>query len=465
MYHLLCSTISYCMLLYFRRIWHSCIVSSVHLREVSCSITCKTHVSIQDSIVRDSGVKQVKIQTPGHQKFIIIIIIIHQHRTNRSIHHLSINQEFFFNNNQQIIKILISENHYCSSFLQLIQFSTMISNASRKTLTSVVSRNNRFLASTVTHHSRSASTLIVAEPTPSSSTELAPATLSSITAAQKLHSGPITILNTNPSLDTQSLPPSVTCVINTNVKDTLAETMSTLIQQVQESKSFTHILAPATKFGSNLVPRAAAMIDASPVVDVIDVLGEDTFIRPMYAGNALAKVQSTENVKVLSVRTTAFDKAPCGDSASTTVEQMETDDVIQTLTEHVSSNESQSDRPDLSSAGVVISGGRGLKDGNNFELLYKLADKLNGAVGASRAAVDAGFVPNDMQVGQTGKVVAPDLYIAVGISGAIQHLSGMKDSKTIVAINNDAEAPIFQVADYGLTQDLFKAVPELTEKV
>ena len=351
----------------------------------------------------------------------------------------------------------------------------MISNASRKTLTSLVSKNNRFLASSVTHQRtcRSASTLIVAEPTPSSSTELAPATLSSITAAQKLHSGPITLLhsgpitllNTNPSLDTQSLPPSVTCVINTNVKDTLAETMSTLIQKVQESKSFTHILAPATKFGSNLVPRAAAMIDASPIVDVIDVLGEDTFIRPMYAGNALAKVQSTENVKVLSVRSTAFDKAPCGDSGSATVEQMETDDVIQTLTEHVSSNESQSDRPDLSSAGVVISGGRGMKDGTNFELLYKLADKLNGAVGASRAAVDAGFVPNDMQVGQTGKVVAPDLYIAVGISGAIQHLSGMKDSKTIVAINNDAEAPIFQVADYGLTQDLFKAVPELTEKV
>ncbi len=343
----------------------------------------------------------------------------------------------------------------------------MISNASRQSLI-IATKNlsHRICRTTASNARRSASTLVVAEPTSSSSTELAPATLSSITAAEKLHSGPITLLNTNPSLDTKSLPPSITNVINsTKVKDpTLAETMSTLIQKAQESKSFTHIVAPATKFGGNVVPRAAAMIDASPIIDVIDVLNEDTFIRPMYAGNALAKVQSTESVKVLSVRSTAFDKAVSSDSTAT-VEEMETEEVVQTLTEHVSSNESQSDRPDLSSAGVVISGGRGMKDGDNFEMLYKLADKLNGAVGASRAAVDAGFVPNDMQVGQTGKVVAPDLYIAVGISGAIQHLSGMKDSKTIVAINNDAEAPIFQVADYGLSQDLFKAVPELTDKV
>mmetsp|Transcript_15874 Transcript_15874/g.18446 ORF Transcript_15874/g.18446 Transcript_15874/m.18446 type:complete len:336 (+) Transcript_15874:272-1279(+) len=311
---------------------------------------------------------------------------------------------------------------------------------------------------------RSASTLIVAEPTPPSATELAPSTLSSITAAQKLHSGPITVLNTNPSLDTSNLPSSVTAVINTNVKNTLAETISLIIKKAHDANSYSHIIAPATKFGSNILPRAAAMMDYSPVTDVIDVLSEDTFVRPMYAGNALAKVQSTESVKVISIRSTAFDKAECGASSSPAVEQLDLDEE-QKLTEFVSSNESQSDRPDLSSASVVVSGGRGMKNGENFEMLNQVADKLNGAVGASRAAVDAGFVPNDLQVGQTGKVVAPDLYLAVGISGAIQHLSGMKDSKTIVAINNDPDAPIFQVADYGLVQDLFKVVPEFTEKV
>ncbi len=336
-----------------------------------------------------------------------------------------------------------------------------LNNASRQSFQKTL----RFLSSTNT---RLASTLIVAEPTPSSSTTLAPATLASLTAAQKLHSGPITLLNTNPSLDVSSLPSSISHVFQaTQLSDNiLAETISTIISNLQSSKSYTHIVAPATKFGSNIVPRTAAMIDASPITDVIDVLGEDTFVRPMYAGNALAKVQSTESVKVLSVRSTAFEKAECSTTTSDpVVETMETE--IQTMTEFVSSNESQSDRPDLSSASVVISGGRGMKDGTNFDLLYQLADQFNGgaAVGASRAAVDAGFVPNDMQVGQTGKVVAPDLYIAVGISGAIQHLSGMKDSKTIVAINNDPEAPIFQVADYGLTQDLFKVLPELTDKV
>jgi electron transfer flavoprotein alpha subunit len=323
--------------------------------------------------------------------------------------------------------------------------------------------NRSRLLSSASSSSRSASTLIIAEPTPASSTSLAPATLSSITAAQKLHSGPITILNTNPSLDTSSLPSSVSCILNSEVNDNLAETISTLVQKAQSTKQFTHIVAPATKFGGNVLPRAAAMIDSSPITDVIDVLSDDTFIRPIYAGNALAKVQSTESVKVLSVRSTAFDQAECDTSGAAETEELEAQ--IQSMTSYVSSNESESDRPELSSASVVISGGRGMKDGDNFEMLYALADKMNGAVGASRAAVDAGFVPNDMQVGQTGKVVAPDLYIAVGISGAIQHLSGMKDSKTIVAINNDPEAPIFQVADYGLTQDLFKSVPELTEKV
>ncbi len=268
----------------------------------------------------------------------------------------------------------------------------------------------------------STSTLIVAEPTAPSSTTLAPATLSSITAAQKLHSGPITLLNSNPSLDTTQLPPSISTVLNHTKDNTLAETISSLILQAQKSKSFTHIIAPATKFGSNVIPRAAAMMDVSPVLDVIDILSDDTFIRPMYAGNALAKVQSTESLKVLSVRSTAFEKAtidPSG-NGNATVEELHDND-NQTMTQYISSNESSTDRPDLSSASVVVSGGRGLKDGKNFELLYTLADKLNGAaVGASRAAVDAGFVPNDMQVGQTGKVVAPDLYVAVGISGAIQ---------------------------------------------
>ena len=255
--------------------------------------------------------------------------------------------------------------------------------------------------------SRLASTLIIAEPTDDNT--LAPATLSTITAAQKLHDGPIALLThaSTPS----AVPAGVSTVITTNVKSILAESVSEAIQSAHTQHSFTHILAPATKFGANVLPRAAALIEASPITDVIEVVDEETFVRPMYAGNVLAKVQSTEAVKVLSIRSTAFEKAQVDESSSPIQETMEVKE--NTLSEFVEAHVSKSDRPELGSASTVVSGGRGLKSGENFELLEKLADKLNAAVGASRAAVDAGFVPNDWQVGQTGKVVAPDLYFAV----------------------------------------------------
>ena len=216
-----------------------------------------------------------------------------------------------------------------------------------------------------------------------------------------------------------------------------------------KDKGFTHVVAPVGNKMKDFVPRVAAALGVSPVTEVVEVLGEDAFVRPMYAGNALATVKAGGDVKVLTVRATAFDKCDAGDEAAA----------------FVSASSGGGDRPDLTAARVVIAGGRGMKSGENFGMLETLADKLGGAVGASRAAVDAGMVPNELQVGQTGKVVAPELYVAVGISGAIQHLAGMKDSKTIVAINKDAEAPIFQVADYGLVDDLFKVCPELTEKL
>lgn len=236
---------------------------------------------------------------------------------------------------------------------------------------------------------------------------------------------------------------------------------------IEIAKGYTHVLAPSTNVGKNFMPRAAALMDSSPLSDVLSVIDSETFTRPLYAGNAIATVKMTNPIKFMTIRTTAFEKAEEDPSLAAPISALPSSLVpdAATLSTFVSENQVKSARPDLASARVVVSGGRGMKTHENFALLDSLADKLGGAVGASRAAVDAGYAPNDYQVGQTGKQVAPDLYIAIGISGAIQHLSGMKDSKTIVAINKDKEAPIFQVADYGLVDDLFKAVPELTAKL
>ena len=292
------------------------------------------------------------------------------------------------------------------------------------------------------------------------------ATLSTVAAAQKI-GGDINVLvagkECSGAADEASKINGVSKVLKSDdaaYEHHLAENVAPLIVSLAES--YSHILAPATTTGKNIMPRVAALLDTQQISDIIGVESNDTFQRPIYAGNAIATVQSSDDKKVITVRSTAFDAVDLDGSAS--VEDVAAKGSSD-LSSFVSAELSKSERPELTSADIIVSGGRGVGSAENFAIIEKLADKLGAAIGASRAAVDAGFVPNDYQVGQTGKVVAPQLYIAVGISGAIQHLAGMKDSKVIVAINKDEEAPIFQVADYGLVADLFDAVPEFESKI
>ena len=307
-------------------------------------------------------------------------------------------------------------------------------------------------------------TLVIAE---HDNASLKAATLNAVAAAGAL-GGDVDILvagaGCGAAADAAAQVPGVSkviCADNAAYEHQLAENVSLLVAEL--GADYDNLLAPSTANGKNIMPRVAAMLDVGQISDILSVESADTFKRPIYAGNVIATVQSSDPKKVITVRTTAFDAAPAeGGSASVEACAAAHDaGVSQFIREEVA----VSDRPELTSASVVISGGRGMQNGDNFSLLEGIADKLNAAIGASRAAVDAGFVPNDYQVGQTGKIVAPDLYIAVGISGAIQHLAGMKDSKVIVAINKDEDAPIFQVADYGLVADLFEALPELESAI
>ena len=303
------------------------------------------------------------------------------------------------------------------------------------------------------------SVLVVAE---HDNATLKPATLNAVTAAAQL--GEVAVLvagaNCRGVAEAAARIGGVAKVLladDAAYEHRLAENLAALLAKL--APDFTHILAAATSAGKNVMPRVAALLDVAPISEISAVEGPDSFVRPIYAGNALATVRSGDPIKVITVRATGFDPAPAEGGAAAIEPVAPAGD--SGLSRFVGQALSQSARPELTSARIIISGGRGMQSGENFHLLEAIADKLGAAVGASRAAVDAGFVPNDYQVGQTGKIVAPELYIAVGISGAIQHLAGMKDSKVIVAINKDEEAPIFQVADYGLVGDLFKIVPEL----
>ena len=296
--------------------------------------------------------------------------------------------------------------------------------------------------------------------------EMLPATLHTVNAAKQIGDTDLLVVghNCEEVINNASKIKGINKVLYCNeaiYENAIAENLSILIKSI--AQSYSHILFSNTANGKNTAPRLAALLDVMIVPDIIEIIDESTFKRPIYAGNAIATCKSEDTCKVITVRTTAFEKASLSENQVETVSINSKQ--ITELTKYINSELSQNERPELTAADIVVSGGRGLGSAENFQVLEKLADKLGAAMGASRAAVDAGYVPNDWQVGQTGKVVAPNLYIAAGISGAIQHLAGMKDSKVIVAINKDEEAPIFTVSDYGLAEDLFKTVPEMEKLV
>ena len=307
------------------------------------------------------------------------------------------------------------------------------------------------------------SILVVAE---HDNSELKAATLNAVTAAAELGDVTLLVAGSNCAAVAEQAA-QVAGVAKVAVADDaafankLAENLASLL--VELAPNYSHLLAPATTSGKNVMPRVAALLDVAQISEITAIEDADTFVRPVYAGNAMATVRCTDTPKVITVRGTAFEAAAT-EGGSAAIEAVSGGE-DQGLSSFISQELTKSERPELTSASIVISGGRGMQSGDNFHMLEEIADKLGAAVGASRAAVDAGYVPNDYQVGQTGKVVAPDLYVAVGISGAIQHLAGMKDSKVIVAINKDEEAPIFQVADYGLVADLFEALPQLSAEL
>ncbi|KAJ0234567.1 hypothetical protein HA466_0272810 [Hirschfeldia incana] len=338
--------------------------------------------------------------------------------------------------------------------------------------------SNAHRSISITNLSRCISTLILAE---HESGSIKPQTVSTVVAANQLgETSSVSLLLAGSGSSLQeaasqaaSCHPSVSQVLvadSDRFEHPLAEPWAKLVDFVRQQRDYSHILAPSSSFGKNILPRVAALLDVSPVTDVVKILGPNEFIRPVYAGNALCRVRYTgAGPCVLTIRTTSFPVTPITDeSKKATISQIDLSNFEEesvSRSRYVGQSTQDTERPDLGSARVVVTGGRALKSVENFKMIEKLAEKLGGAVGATRAAVDAGYVPNDLQVGQTGKIVAPELYMAFGVSGAIQHLAGIKDSKVIVAVNKDADAPIFQVADYGLVGDLFEVIPELLEKL